>query len=188
MTNRYSEAIRFLYSANTFITSTPAVLEYLPILLLPQRIDDIRSLTFYWNLPLTPGGVLEQEAREADPRFIGRPGIWRAVWQNISAMKGLQTLNVNLNVLLFTWQNINKETATQLLLPIRKVVRPKKFILSLPFPAMDGSPPEANYSWAGVDDWEGIDPWDDLPCTVRRVSRREVDSSYDDSWKQRWDR
>ncbi|KIN05245.1 hypothetical protein OIDMADRAFT_142952 [Oidiodendron maius Zn] len=74
----YSEAIRFLYSANTFITSTPAVIEYLPILLLPQRIDDIRSLTFYWNISLTPGGILEQEAREADPRFIGRPGLANA--------------------------------------------------------------------------------------------------------------
>ena len=62
-----------------------------------------------------------------------------------------------------------------LLLPIREVVRPKEFILSLTFPAMDGSPPEVNYDWAAVDGWEGTDPWDNLPCTIRRVlDRREL--------------
>ncbi|KIN00784.1 hypothetical protein OIDMADRAFT_146108 [Oidiodendron maius Zn] len=169
----YTESIRYLYSANTFTISQPDVIEYLPILLLPQRIDNIRSLTFYCNLPLdNPGSILQQEAKETDPQFTGRAGIWRAIWHNISAMKGLQTLNVKLNVLSFTWQSINKETATQLLLPISEVVRPENFILSLPFPAMDGSPPEGNYAWAGVDGWEGIDPWDDLPCTIRRVLDR----------------
>ena len=174
-TNRYSEAIRFLYSANTFMTSHSDVMVHLPILFLPQRIDSIRSLTFYWSLQLSPGDVLQQEAQEKNPQYIGRPGTWRAIWHNISAMKGLQRLNVKLNVSPYTWQNINKETATQLLLPIREVVRPKEFILSLTFPAMDGSPPEVNYDWAAVDGWEGTDPWDNLPCTIRRVlDRREL--------------
>lgn len=151
------------------MTSDSDVIEHLPILFLPQRIDSIRSLTFYWSLQLSPGDVLQQEAQEKNPQYIGRPGTWRAIWHNISAMKGLQRLNVKLNVRPYIWNNINKETATQLFLPIREVVRPKEFILSLTFPAMDGSPPEVNYTWAGVDGWEGIDPWDDLPCTIRRV-------------------
>jgi hypothetical protein len=73
-------------------------------------------------------------------------------------MKRLQTLNVKLNVLDLTWRDLNNEIATQLLQPIREVVRPKEFILTLPFPAIDRSPPE------------GIDTWHDFSCTIRRVS------------------
>jgi hypothetical protein len=156
--NRYSEAISYLYSENTFMTWDAAVIDHLPILLLPQRINVIRSLTFRWNLRLSPSNILRQEPQETDPRLIGCPGIWWAVWKNISAMKNLQTLNVKLNVLDIFWQNIDKETATQLLLPIREVVRPEEFILSLPFPAIHSSLPE------------DIDRWGDLPCTIRRVS------------------
>jgi hypothetical protein len=168
--NRYSEAICYLYSANTFMSSDSEVMEHLPILLLPQRIDVIRSLTFLWVLPLDPLNVLEQEARETYPEFFGRPGVWKTIWHNISNMKGLQTLNVKLKVWPAAWQSINKETATQLLLPIKEGVRPKEFILSLPFPAMDGSTPLNTFPWSAVDGWEGIDPWDDLHCTIRRVS------------------
>lgn len=152
------------------MTADEEVMEHLPILLLPQRIDAIRSLTFLWALRLDPLHLVEQEAREIYPEFFGRPGIWKTIWHNISDMKGLQTLNVKLKVWPPGWQSINKETATQLLLPIKEVVRPKEFILSLPFPAMDGSIPLDPFPWSAVDGWDGIDPWDELRCTIRRVS------------------
>jgi hypothetical protein len=85
-------------------------------------------------------------------------------------MEGLQTLNVELDVLKIYWGSINEDTARQLLMPIKDVVRPKEFILSLPFPSMDGSVPLVLNSWSAIDGWDGIDPWDDLPCTIRRVS------------------
>jgi hypothetical protein len=47
----------------------PVVIEHLPILLLPQRINVICSLTFCWNLPFSPSEILQQEAQETDPRF-----------------------------------------------------------------------------------------------------------------------
>ncbi|PMD49343.1 uncharacterized protein K444DRAFT_713087, partial [Hyaloscypha bicolor E] len=48
----YSEAIDYLYSANTFVTLYVGVMLYLPLFILPQSVNTIRTLTFYWrNLP-----------------------------------------------------------------------------------------------------------------------------------------
>lgn len=65
--------------------------------------------------------------------------------------QGLQTLHVELNVYPPNSQNLNKNTATQLLMPIRDVERPKSFILSLPFRAVDGFPPAIIHPWSAVD-------------------------------------
>jgi hypothetical protein len=152
------------------MTSDEKVMEHVPLLLLPQRINTIRSLTFYWALRLDPLHLVEQEAREIFPEFFGRPGVWKTIWHNISNMKGLQTLHVKLDVWPGAWQSINKEIATQLLQFIGEVVGPREFILSLSFPAMDGSPPQSTFPWSAIEGWEGSDPWDDLHCTIRRVS------------------
>jgi hypothetical protein len=154
------------------MTSDAETMEHLPILLLPQRINTIRTLTFYWALRLDPLHLVEQEARETFPEFFGRPGVWKIIWHNISNIQSLQTLHVKLDVWPGAWQSINKEIITQLLQSIREVVRPKEFILSLPFSAMDGSPPQNTFLWSAIEEWEGSDPWDDLPCTIRRVSDR----------------
>lgn len=87
-------------------------------------------------------------------------------------MEGLQILHVKFDVLPVAWQCINKEIGTQLLLPIKKVVEPREFVLSLPFPAIDSSPPQRTFPWSAVDGWEGSDPWDDLQCIIKRVSDR----------------
>lgn len=152
------------------MTSDEKVMEHVPLLVLPQRINTIRSLTFYWALRLDSLHLVEQEAREIFPEFFGRPGVWKTIWHNISNMKGLQTLHVKLDVWPGVWQSINKEIATQLLQFIGEVVGPREFILSLPFPAMDGSPPQSTFPWSAIEGWEGSDPWDDLHCTIRRVS------------------
>jgi hypothetical protein len=152
------------------MTSDTEVMEYLPILILPQRVDTIRSLTFHWHLIFSPLEILEQQAPETNQHNTGPSVIWRAIWRNLSTMSGLHNLHVKLDVLAIYWGNINKSTARQLLFPIREVLRPKEFILSLPFPAMDGSVPLVAHSWSAIDGWEGTDPWDDLPCTIRRVS------------------
>jgi hypothetical protein len=152
------------------MTSDKDVMEYLPILVLPQRIDAIRSLTFHWHLIFTPLEILQQQARETNQDNTGPSVTWRQIWHNLSTMNSLHTLDVKLDVLKVYWGSVNKDTARQLLLPIREVVRPKEFILSLPFPAMDGSVPLVTHSWSAIDGWEGTDPWDDLPCTIRRVS------------------
>jgi len=170
--NRYIEAIPYLYSANTFVISNSDIMEYLPRLLLPQRIDVIRSIIFYWHVYLNPRQVLEQESQETDPCFIGLPGTWNATWANIAAMKSLRILHVKIEVMELFWESLNQDTATRLLQPIKQVVVPKEFVLTLPFPAMTNLPPRENFSWAAVDGWEGRDPWEDLPCTIIRASSR----------------
>ena len=80
------------------MTSDEEVMEHIPLLVLPQRVNTIRSLTFYWALWLDPLNLVEQEAREIFPEFFGRPGVWKTIWHNISNMKGLQTLHVKLDV------------------------------------------------------------------------------------------
>jgi hypothetical protein len=169
--NRYAEAIPYLYSANVFALNQSNVMEYLPRLLLPQRIDTIRSLTFHWLHPIDPLQTLQQELQQTDPRFIGLPSTWNAIWGNISSMKGLRTLHVKLDVLATYWMSLNEDVATRLMQPIKKVVIPTEFILSLPFPSMVGSVPRAaRFAWTAPDGWQGRDPWETLPCTVRRVS------------------
>ncbi|EPE33633.1 hypothetical protein GLAREA_06646 [Glarea lozoyensis ATCC 20868] len=167
----YAEAIPYLYSANEFALVHSNVMEYLPRLLLPQRIDTIRSLAFHWLHPMDPLQTLQQESQQTDTRFVGLPSTWNAIWGNISAMKGLRTLHVMLDVFAKHWMSLNEDVAARLMQPIRKVVNPADFILSLPFPSMVGSVPSAiRFRWAAPDDWQGRDPWETLPCTIRRVS------------------
>lgn len=85
-------------------------------------------------------------------------------------MKGLQTLNVKLDVYDDVWGSINKVTAKRIMAPIKEVTAPKTFILSLPFPAMDGTAPKANLPWTITEGWDGVDPWDELPCTIWRTT------------------
>jgi hypothetical protein len=106
-----------------------------------------------------------------DPNNIDILASWVDTWKKISAMRGLETLNVKMVSFPHFWRDLNKETAAELLGPIREVVRLKSFILSLPFAARVSSQPEINFPWAAASaDWDGIDPWDDLPCTISRVS------------------
>ncbi len=169
-TFRYTEAIDFLYSSNTFVTLDPRVLKWLPITLLPQRIDAIRSLRFIWLLSngppvgIPPGFAGPQYQELA--RYQDR---WREIWYIISTMKSLQSLYVKLEVST-DWATLNKESAEILLEPIKQITRPKIFVLSLPFPAMkEGMAPVTRWFWAARNGWEGADPWDELHCTIQRT-------------------
>lgn len=166
--SRYSETVDLLYSSNVFTLHDPAVLHYLPSMLLPQRINSIRTLCFQWELKEGSHG-------------IGRPGnashsfeigalyleLWVVPWQTMASMQGLQELRVRLFVNRTSWGNLDGESVKPLLESIGKVTGPKNFTLILPFPAMKihGQYESDLFSVA-----EGRqDPWDDLPCTVQRV-------------------
>lgn len=161
--NRYSEAISLLYSENTFMIGNEAVLDYLPILLLPQRINAIRSLRFRWDLGISPVEILfPYEPHDVDPRS---PNIWLSVWQNMAAMEGLRTLHVELCLPLYRrdWYNADKARVPQVLPPIREVVRPKEFVLTLSYPVRYRSLPGEADLWVG------------LPCTVKWIEREKQD-------------
>lgn len=144
-------------------------LALLPFTLLPQRLNTIRSLKLHWvlynhpPLPLPPGcsGPSYQELANCQIK-------WETQWQIISAMQNLDNLEVEL-MITFEWNTLNKESAEILLAPIKRVTRPKNFVLSLPFPAMAEGMTPVSFPYEATKGWEGSDPWDDLNCTIRRV-------------------
>ena len=167
---RYREGIDLLYSSNTPVTLDlydTMTLPLLPFTLLPHRLNTIRSLRVYWDLynhpplPLLPGcsGPSYQE-------LVNRQIIWTTLWHIISEMESLENLEVKL-IVSFEWHTLNKESAEILLAPIKRVARPKTFVLSLPFPAMvEGMAAVTIFISGATKGWEGSDPWDDLNCTV----------------------
>lgn len=148
---------------------------YLPSLLLPQRIKSLRSLRFKWTIKFPPLGSQEGYSIEYGEEEDRRLERWTTTWDNIASLQNLCDLHVKLDVLQSGWRNINEETADVLFRPIRKVVGPDSFVLTLPFPPMD----TMYYYQTGredVDDdtdlyadWDRPDPWNSLPCTIRRA-------------------
>lgn len=146
-------------------------MEYLPRALLPQRINTIRTLRFFWELPNIPPTIIPGFSGPGLEIHLKRQKKWRKIWHIISTMAGLRELHVKLNVTT-EWATLNKEAAADLLEPIKQVTKPEFFLLSLPFPAMyEGMPPMTRrWSWAARNGWEGSDPWGDLPnCMIRRA-------------------
>ncbi|KAE9364359.1 hypothetical protein N431DRAFT_563682 [Stipitochalara longipes BDJ] len=167
----YIEAIDILYSSNTFAISDPAVIEYIPLALLPQRINAIRTLRFLWQLPNTPPIDFPDFPGPGREAHLKRLRKWKKIWKIISTIAGLRELHIKLNVP-GEWATLNREAAVELLEPLRQVTKPEVFLLSLPFPAMYEGMPHITmrWSWAARNGWEGSDPWDELPnCTIRRV-------------------
>lgn len=124
---RYTEAIGVLYSANFFDFSMSYLcLLHLRKLLLPARVDSITQISFTWECKLPPnlrGNKLDHSAQT-----------WIAVWENLSSMKGLKYLRVELVLInpadAFHW---TLEEA-RMLEPVQKIKRPNLFELILPFP------------------------------------------------------
>jgi hypothetical protein len=146
-------------------------MEYLPLALLPQRMNAIRTLRFLWQLPNGPPMTFPEFSGLGMEIYLKRHKKWRKIWQIISTMAGLRELHIKLNVTT-EWATLNREAATELLEPIKQVTKPEIFLLSLPFPAMYKGMPHVTirWSWAARNGWEGSDPWDDLPnCMIRRV-------------------
>jgi hypothetical protein len=108
MVCRYSEAIDFLYSCNTFDTRDVDVIAFLPRLLLPHRINAIRNLQILLSVSMPPSypslfdqpdfipAKKLQKARKYDHHYRN---LWDAMWNNLSEMEGLVTLMVELNML-----------------------------------------------------------------------------------------
>ena len=146
-------------------------MEYLPRALLPQRINTICTLRFFWELPNPPPTIISGFSGLGLEIHLKRQKKWRKIWHIISMMTGLRELHIKLNVTT-EWATLNREAAADLLEPIKQVTEPKVFLLSLPFPATYKGMPHITrrWSWAAKNGWEGSDPWDDLPnCMIRRV-------------------
>ncbi len=77
---RYLEAVDYLYSSNIFETHDARVLEYLSLLVLPQRINPIRSLVFTWRFERYP--PISQHVDLAESHY-GDHEIRKASWTKI---------------------------------------------------------------------------------------------------------
>lgn len=149
-------------------------MEFLPLGLLRQRMNAIRTVRLLWELPDEPFLLYPEYSAHGLEIYRKRLQRWGRVWEIISTMTGLHELHVKLKFSSESprWATLNKEAAAVLLEPIKQVTKPDVFILSLPFPAMHEGMSFVIRRWRGAatNEWEGSDPWDDLPnCTIRRV-------------------
>lgn len=83
--NRYLEAIPSLCTAPTFVMAMEnrlPTLSYLPYFLLPQRLDQIRSLYIQWILHPGPNG-------------LGACPAWHACWDFLARLTGLKDLRIS---------------------------------------------------------------------------------------------
>ena len=78
---------------------------FLPRLLLPQRIDTITTLRFSWPLKYPPstlpvryrtGDAVKDEKRSRKGNHYRDS--WFEIWKNLSGMKGLKDLTVELDI------------------------------------------------------------------------------------------
>ncbi|KAL2065492.1 hypothetical protein VTL71DRAFT_3162 [Oculimacula yallundae] len=166
----YTEAIDIIYSSNTFVMYHASYMEYLPMTILPQRMNSISTLRLTCDFTGLPPIKANQYPGIMQKRYEK----WQNIWRILSKMAGLRRLYFNLNIN-YEWETFNRESASELLWPVKQVTRPDVFMLALPIPAMyEGMTNTLTRPWAATK-WEGSDPWDDLPnCSIRRVTSNKM--------------
>jgi hypothetical protein len=138
---------------------------YLPSILLPQRINSIRSLLFEWSpessMLSRPVGLQPDYPADVQEEDQVQRGRWTTTWHVIASMQSLQDLHVNLYRNFHSWgSSLNVESAKILVQPITEVTGPERFTLNLCFPAKNGRKPCLMYSWSAAEGWQGgVDPW-----------------------------
>jgi hypothetical protein len=135
---RYSESIDTLYSSNKFATTCEDYFEFLPRLLLPQRIDTISSVRFKWHFSGDTPSASIQAVPNAGLRH--KTTVWVRVWDNLAKMKGLGELQIELVVFGPAWEKMPEAEVVAILEPLRALTTPKHFELVLPFPIGSSEP------------------------------------------------
>jgi hypothetical protein len=117
-----------LYACNTIILRMPECALYLDRVLLPQRINEIRSLELQWYVgePPVTGSVRQEK--------------WSRIWGLIATMESLMYAHIELHTLP-KWQHSWSRDEARLLDNVRFVTLPKKFKLCLMWPKLEGSIP-----------------------------------------------
>lgn len=124
----YLETISILYGYNTIQLRTPNCVMYLNRLLLPQRINEIRTLHLHWYVAAPPSAdTVEYQD-------------WRKAWRSIASMEGLAHLRVELDTVSQRQHQWSCEES-RLLEDVKLVTRPQKFELSLSWPTPQGGVP-----------------------------------------------
>ncbi|KAF2501941.1 hypothetical protein BU16DRAFT_424012, partial [Lophium mytilinum] len=124
----YSEAIEYLYSANTFSLLYSNHLIHLSTLLIPARLNAIRVLRIRWairGLPyyVRPSG--EHLTFREDTEY------WQQSWRALAQMRGLRDLRIRL--VDTVWQNQWLQLESRLMEGVREVKTPRVFEVVLPY-------------------------------------------------------
>jgi hypothetical protein len=151
--HRYSEAIDLLYSTNQFVVTHADIIEFMPRLLLPQRINAIQSLYFDWRIRGSPPCPITDSSPNEDNDLKSRT--WTTIWKNLAGMEGLRELYVDLYVDHTRWDIIRTADTSSLVKPIMAVTAPRYFELRLPFTCR-----------LDKELWEG------LPCQIKWIRPR----------------
>ncbi|KAF7871776.1 hypothetical protein EAF04_003883 [Stromatinia cepivora] len=127
----YSEAIDCLYANNTFDLSVYCI-RILPSLLLPQRLNAIRSLHLKWE-------TVDGPPAPPSSKGFWEPfwGDWVNTWKILAGIKSLSALHVELtgNVFFNTdqWMGYRRDEKVLILQPVRDVAGPATFHVLFPF-------------------------------------------------------
>jgi hypothetical protein len=92
--------------------------------------------------------VADQDSSRKGMRFKNM--LWTRVWHNLSQMRGLWSLRVDLLVSGLTWINLTADMTTAVVQPIAAVTIPESFELTIP-----------------LDITAEDSPWNNLPCRIR---------------------
>lgn len=91
---KYTEAISYIYSSNTFVIRNVDNMYYIPSFLPPQRLNTICSLLFILGISIRHGGgPLLRRFVEVDEDHLK---YWAEVWRTLSGMRSLRVLHVDL--------------------------------------------------------------------------------------------
>ena len=117
----YTEAVDILYSQNIYDVNGPESLVSLSSILLPHRLDAIRSLQMTWAF-FHAGQTVYDEDRLL---LQGDEALWTACWAIVNSMKGLNDLRI--------WLSMSPAAATTrkperaLLMPLAQIGPKKRF-------------------------------------------------------------
>lgn len=135
-----------------FIARNPGIIEFLPRSILPQRLETIRFLTFKWEFRGPPPISFDKLPASYSTRGHRlRQEMWSSIWWNLSELKGLEVLRVQLIFHHRDWHKMTPEELTAILEPLLAIKTSRVFELSL----LNGLQPNSNL-------------WDALPCRVTR--------------------
>lgn len=84
-------------------------------------------------------------------------------------MQNLLSLHVTLRPDYICCRNLNGERAEIFLESVIKVTTPDTFVLTLPFPWIDGTEQHMKFPRARIPGSPDKDPWDELLCTIRHI-------------------
>jgi hypothetical protein len=132
------------------------VVQYLPMLILPQRLHAIQIFRFFWRHPggpAFPPGIEDGNFELQNVKFL----VWKETWRSLASMQGLKELRIKFFIDGGEWEAIAKEKAVALMAPIMELTGLEVFEWVLPFRCLGP-----------------MEPWDALPCEVRRVANLDA--------------